>query len=69
LVHSFEIRVRVGRLQASSSLLADRRHFADLDMARLVDHQAKFMAQVMGGPDEAIELGVTRRWERSKIGQ
>jgi hemoglobin len=26
------------------------RHFAGLDMARLVDHQAKFIAQVMGGP-------------------
>jgi hemoglobin len=45
------------------------RHFADLDMARLVDHQAKFIAQVMGGPaaytDEQLQrtharLGITQ---------
>ncbi len=45
------------------------RHFEGLDMARLVDHQAKFIAQVMGGPasytDEQLKraharLGVTQ---------
>ncbi len=45
------------------------RHFGDLDMARLVDHQAKFIAQVMGGPaaytDEQLQraharLGITQ---------
>lgn len=44
-------------------------HFAGLDMARLVDHQAKFVAQVMGGPaaytDEQLRrvhaaLGITK---------
>ena len=46
------------------------RHFAGLDMARLIDHQAKFIAQVMGGPaaysDEMLArvhagLGITAR--------
>jgi hemoglobin len=46
------------------------RHFEGLDMARLVDHQAKFIAQVMGGPasfsDEQLQraharLGITMR--------
>lgn len=43
-------------------------HFVGLDMGRLVDHQAKFVAQVMGGPaaytDEQLQrvhapLGIT----------
>ena len=45
-------------------------HFAGVEMARLIDHQAKFIAQVMGGPasftDEQLQrahskLGITMR--------
>lgn len=27
-----------------------QRHFANVEMARLIDHQTKFVSQVMGGP-------------------
>ena len=46
------------------------RHFVGLDMARLIDHQAKFITQVTGGPaafsDEQLQrahsrLGITIR--------
>lgn len=44
------------------------RHFAHIDMARLIDHQTKFLASLMGGPvsitDDALRraharLGIT----------
>jgi hemoglobin len=45
------------------------RHFVGLDMARLVDHQAKFMAQVMGGPASYTDEQLQRAHARLQITQ
>lgn len=45
------------------------RHFAGLDMARLVDHQAKFMAQVMGGTASYTDDQLQRAHARLQITQ
>ena len=43
------------------------RHFAGVDMRRMVDHQTKFMAQVMGGPATFSMPALTRAHERLAI--
>lgn len=45
------------------------RHFAGLDMARLIDHQAKFMTQVMGGPASYTDDQPQRSHARLQITQ
>ena len=45
------------------------RHFEGLDMARLVDHQAKFIAQVMGGPASYTDEQLQRAHARLGISQ
>lgn len=46
-----------------------QRHFIGLDMARLVDHQAKFVAQVMGGPASYSDDQLQRAHARLQITQ
>lgn len=45
------------------------RHFAGADMARLIDHQTKFIATVMGGPASFTDEALRRAHARLQIGK